>query len=76
MALRRFGKAMIEDNGFWAPKMAPASSEAPPTQRLGIVWRRKMVSKDASRAKENLHLDTYFTLRSGFETFRERYDMG
>ena len=32
-----------------------------------------MASKDASRAKENLHLDTYFTSRSGFEAFTKRY---
>ena len=76
MALRCFGKAMIEDNGFWAPKMAPASSDAPPTQRLGGVWRPKMASKDASRAKENLHLDTYFMSRSGCEAFGKGYSQG
>ena len=30
----------------------------------------------ASRAKENLHLDMSFHVRSGFEAFRERYDKG
>ena len=74
MALRCFGKAMIEDNGFWAPKMAPASFRASPTQRLGVVWRPKIAAKGASRAKENLHFDMYFIDRSGFEVFWKGYN--
>ena len=44
--------------------------------RSGAVWRPKMAAKEASRAKEDLHLDRYFTSRSGFEAFRERYCKG
>ena len=67
---------MIGDKRFSAYKTPPASSEGPLAQRFGGVWRRKMNAKGASRAKENLHLDTYFMSRSGFEAFRESYDRG
>ena len=53
--------------------MALAIIDPSPAQRLGAVWRPKMASKDASRAKGNLHLDVYFMSRSGSEAFRERY---
>ena len=54
-------------------KMVPATIEPSPAQRLGVVWTLKMDAKEASRAKENLDLDTYFTSRNAFEAFRERY---
>ena len=69
-----FWKAMIEDNGLWAPKMALASIDASPTQRLGAVWRPKIAAKGASRAKENLHLDTCFMSRSGSQAFWKGYN--
>ena len=53
--------------------MALASSEGPLAQRFRAVWKPKMNAKGLSRAKENLHLDMYFTGRSGSEAFRERY---
>ena len=53
--------------------MAPAIIDPSPTQRPGAVWEAKMAAKGASRAKENLHLDTYFHVRNGFEAFRETY---
>ena len=56
--------------------MAPAIIDPSPAQRLGAVWRPKMVSKGASRAKENFHLDTCFHARSGSEAFRENYFKG
>ena len=56
--------------------MAPAIIDPSPAQRLGAVRGPKMASKGASRAKEDLHLDTYFHVRSGFEGFRERYFKG
>ena len=57
--------------------MAPASIGGSMAQRLGAVWRLKMVvAKGASEAKENLRLDIYFHVRSGSEAFRERYFKG
>ena len=79
MALRRLRKDIVSDKRFDLKKkfkMAPATIGASPTQRLGAVWRPKMAAKGASRAKENLHLDTYFHMRNGSEAFRERYFNG
>ena len=51
--------------------MVLASSDE--AQRLEAIWKSKMAAKGASRAKENLHLDTCFHMRNGVETFREGY---
>ena len=56
--------------------MAQASIEASTAQRLGVLWAAKMNAKGGSRVKENIHLETYFHVRSGSETFRERYSKG
>ena len=56
--------------------MALASIGEPLAQRLGAVWNPKMAAKGACRAKENLHLNTYFHMRSAFEAFRERHFKG
>ena len=79
MASRCLEKGILRDKCFgWKKKlkMALASIGESLTQRLGVVWRTKMAAKGASRAKENLHLDIYFHVRSGFEAFRERYFKG
>ena len=52
--------------------MAPASIGGSMAQRLGAVWRPKMIANGVSRAKEKLHLDIYFHMRTGFEAFREK----
>ena len=53
--------------------MAATTIEPSPAQRFGAVWRPKIAAKGTPRAKEDLHLDTYFHVRSGSESFRERY---
>ena len=68
-----FGFGLILDFGFGSKlKIALAIIDPSPTQRPGAVWKPKMAVKGASRAKENLHSDTYFHMRTGFEAFRER----
>ena len=72
-----FGFGLILDFGFGSElKIALAIIHPSPTQRPGAVWKPKMAVKGASRAKENLHSDTYFHVRTGFEAFRERYFKG
>ena len=57
-------------------KIALASIGELLTQRVGVVWRLQMGAKGASRAKQNLDLDMYFHVRSGFEACRDEYLKG
>ena len=79
MAVRRLGKDIVRDKRFGMKNVAQNSS--------GLLWgtagaafRSRLevqnVAKGASRTKINLHLDTYFHVRSGSGAFGIRYYNG